>query len=145
MIVQRSAAGNGDTANRLFEAIKRHGLTVFARIDHAAAASDVGLSLAPEEVVVFGNPLAGTALMQEDRRIGLELPLRILLWEQGDGVFLAHGDPRDLVLGMRSNSTGRLWMQWPSCSLRLPLKRLVNRSALGARVVGALGLDREVS
>lgn len=97
MIVQRSATGYGDAKNRLLEAIKRRGLTIFARIDHAAAASDAGLSLPPEEVVVFGNPLAGTPLMQEDRRIGLELPLRVLLWEERDGVFLAYADPRDLI------------------------------------------------
>jgi len=80
----------------LLEAIERSGLTVFARIDHAAAAREVGLELAEEEVVLFGSPRAGTPLMQSDRRVGIELPLRMLVWREGEEVLLGHHDPRDL-------------------------------------------------
>src|SRR5205085_12495031 len=97
MIVQRSAFGSRQTVGRLSEAIERRGLTVFDRIDHAAAAREFGLELADEEVVVFGNPRAGTPLMQSDPRIGLELPLRILVWADVEGCLLGYRDPRELA------------------------------------------------
>jgi len=96
MIVSRSASGYAETMRSLLEAIERSGLTVFARIDHAAAAREVGLELAEEEVVLFGSPRAGTPLMQSDRRVGIELPLRMLVWREGEEVLLGHHDPRDL-------------------------------------------------
>jgi uncharacterized protein (DUF302 family) len=96
MIIKRSASGYAETLAALIEAIERRGLTVFARIDHAAAARALGLELGEEEVVLFGNPRSGTPLMQSDRRIGIELPLRMLLWREGDDVSLAHRDPREL-------------------------------------------------
>jgi uncharacterized protein (DUF302 family) len=97
VIVRRSASGYRDTVDRLSEAIERRGLTVFGRIDHAAAARELGLELADEEVVVFGNPRAGTPLMQSDPRIGIELPLRILVWADAEGVLLGYRDPRELT------------------------------------------------
>ena len=81
----------------MLAAIEQRGLTVFARIDHAAAAHEVGLELAEEQVVLFGNPRAGTPLMVSDRQIGIELPLRILVWRDGTSVSLAYSDPRDLA------------------------------------------------
>src|SRR6266576_2608842 len=96
MIVKRSASGYGETTRSLVEAIERRGLTVFARIDHAAAAGEVGLELEGEEVVLFGSPRSGTPLMRSDRRIGIELPLRMLVWQQGEDVLLAYHDPREL-------------------------------------------------
>jgi uncharacterized protein (DUF302 family) len=97
VIVTRSASDYGATVGRLLEAIGRRGLTVFGRIDHAAAAREAGLDLADEEVVVFGNPRAGTSLMQTDPRIGVELPLRIVVWADSDGVLLGYRDPRELA------------------------------------------------
>jgi uncharacterized protein (DUF302 family) len=96
MTVKRSAADYAATTRSLVAAIERRGLTVFARIDHAAAARQVGLELADEEVVLFGSPRSGTPLMQSDRRIGIELPLRILVWREGEDVLLAYRDPREL-------------------------------------------------
>jgi uncharacterized protein (DUF302 family) len=96
VIVTRSASGYAATAERLIEAIDDKGLTVFARIDHAAAAREAGMELAAEEVVLFGSPRAGTPLMQTDPRVGVELPLRILIWESGEGAMLGHRDPREL-------------------------------------------------
>jgi uncharacterized protein (DUF302 family) len=55
------------------------------------------MELAAEEVVLFGSPRAGTPLMQTDPRVGVELPLRILIWEDGVGALLGHGDPRELA------------------------------------------------
>jgi uncharacterized protein (DUF302 family) len=97
VIVKRSASGYRDTVDRLSEAIERRGLTVFCRIDHAAAARELDLELADEEVVVFGNPRAGTPLMRSDPRIGIELPLRMLVWADAEGVLLGYRDPRELA------------------------------------------------
>jgi uncharacterized protein (DUF302 family) len=97
VIVKRSASGHQKTVGRLSEAIERRGLTVFARIDHAGAARESGLELADEEVVAFGNPRTGTPLMRSDPRIGVELPLRILVWADAEGVWLGYRDPRELA------------------------------------------------
>jgi uncharacterized protein (DUF302 family) len=66
-------------------ALAAKGITVFARIDHAAGAASAGLSLRPTSVLIFGNPRAGTPLMQADQAIGLDLPLRILAWQDAEG------------------------------------------------------------
>jgi uncharacterized protein (DUF302 family) len=96
VIVTRSASGYVETMDALVKAIERRGLMVFARIDHAAGAREVGLELADEEVVIFGSARSGTPLMQSDRRIGIELPLRMLVWREADEVLLAYRDPREL-------------------------------------------------
>jgi uncharacterized protein (DUF302 family) len=97
LIVTQSASGYADTVASLLAAIEGRGLRVFARIDHAGAAREAGLELAEEEVVLFGNPISGTPLMQSDRRVGIELPLRILIWREGEEVLLAYSDPRELA------------------------------------------------
>ncbi|TMD55082.1 MAG: DUF302 domain-containing protein [Chloroflexi bacterium] len=97
VIVKPSAFGYAVTAARLDKALSKRGLTVFARIDHAAAARGVDLELPPEEVLIFGSPRAGTPLMQRDPRIGYELPLRILLWQEGELVLLGYRDPVELA------------------------------------------------
>ena len=81
----------------LIAAIEKRGLTVFARIDHAAGARDAGMELDEEEVVLFGSPRTGTPLMQDDRRIGIELPLRILVWRDAGQVMIGYRDPRELA------------------------------------------------
>jgi uncharacterized protein (DUF302 family) len=58
---------------------------VFAHVDHAAGAQKVGMSLRPTQVLIFGNPQAGTPLMQSRQTIGLDLPLRVLVWEDAAG------------------------------------------------------------
>jgi uncharacterized protein (DUF302 family) len=97
MIVTSSARSYAVTVTALVDGIERRGLTVLARIDHGAGARSVGMELGDEEVLLFGNPRSGTPLMQEDRRIGIELPLRMLVWREGDDVMLGHGDPRELA------------------------------------------------
>jgi uncharacterized protein (DUF302 family) len=96
VVVKRSTSSYHETAGRLVGAIERRGLTVFARIDHAAAAREARLELADEEVLLFGNPRAGTPLMQSDPRVGIELPLRLLVWADADGVLLGYRDPHEL-------------------------------------------------
>ena len=96
VILKRSVSGHPETTSSLVAAIERRGLTVFARVDHAAAAREAGLELDDEEVILFGNPRSGTPLMRSDRRIGIELPLRILVWREGDEVLVGYRDPREL-------------------------------------------------
>jgi len=96
MNIRRSAFGHTDTVTALIGAIEAGGLTVFARIDHAAGARAAGLTLADEEVLIFGNARAGTPLMATDARIGIELPLRILVWRDKEVVLVGYRDPREL-------------------------------------------------
>jgi uncharacterized protein (DUF302 family) len=71
---------------------------VFAHIDHAAAARTVGLPLRPTQVLIFGNPKAGTPLMQSQQTIGLDLSLRVLVWLDGEGkVWLTYRRLEDLA------------------------------------------------
>lgn len=83
-----------DTMDRLLAVLAKRNMTVFARIDHAAGAARAGLELRPTEVVIFGNPKGGTALMQDRRSAGIDLPLKALVWEDADGkVLLSYNDP----------------------------------------------------
>lgn len=87
-----------DTLTRLLKAIGAKGLTVFARVDHAAGAAGVGMSLRPTELVIFGNAKGGTPLMQQEQTIGIDLPLKALVWEGTDGqTWLSYNDPAWIV------------------------------------------------
>jgi uncharacterized protein (DUF302 family) len=83
-----------DTMNRLEAAVKAKGMTVFARIDHAAGATEAGLSLRPTELLIFGNAKGGTPLMQSVQTIGIDLPLKALVWQDESGkTWLSYNDP----------------------------------------------------
>jgi uncharacterized protein (DUF302 family) len=97
VIVTESSSGYASTVTALITAIEQRGLTVFARVDHAGGARAAGLELAGEELIVFGNPLGGTPLMQSDPRIGIELPLKMLVWSDGEQALLGYRDPRELL------------------------------------------------
>lgn len=86
LITERSNHPAKETADRLARKITGKGATVVARIDHAAAAAKVGLELRPTEVLIFGNPNVGTHLMQQEQLIGLELPAKVLVWEDDKNV-----------------------------------------------------------
>jgi uncharacterized protein (DUF302 family) len=87
-----------ETIDCLESEIKSRGLTVFARIDHAAGAKDVGMALRPTELLIFGNAKGGTPLMQACQTIGIDLPLKALAWEDADGkVWLSYNEPAWLV------------------------------------------------
>ena len=89
-----SSYGPKDTMNRLEAAVKAKGLTVFARIDHAAGATEVGLPLRPTELLIFGNAKGGTPLMQSMQTIGIDLPLKALVWQDAAGsTWLSYNDP----------------------------------------------------
>src|SRR5712671_5789381 len=90
----RSHFGPKETMDRLEAEIKARGMTVFARIDHAAGAAEVGLALRPTVLLIFGNAKAGTPLMQADQAIGIDLPLKALVTEDASGkVWLSYNDP----------------------------------------------------
>jgi uncharacterized protein (DUF302 family) len=79
---------------RLQAEIRAQGMTVFARIDHAAGAADVGLTLPPTELVIFGNARGGTPLMQSVQTVGIDLPLKALVWEDTAGTtWLSYNEP----------------------------------------------------
>lgn len=89
-----SSHGPKDTMNRLEAEVKAKGMTVFARIDHAAGAAAVGLSLRPTELLIFGNAKGGTPLMQSNPTVGIDLPLKALVWEDASGTtWLSYNDP----------------------------------------------------
>jgi uncharacterized protein (DUF302 family) len=90
----RSSYGPKETMDRLEAAVKAKGLTVFARIDHAAGATEVGLPLRPTELLIFGNAKGGTPLMQAAQTIGIDLPLKALVWQDASGsTWLSYNDP----------------------------------------------------
>ena len=90
----QSSFGPKDTMDRLEAAVQAKGMTVFARIDHAAGATAAGLSLRPTEVLIFGNAKGGTPLMKSVQTIGLELPLKALVWQDASGnTWLSYNDP----------------------------------------------------
>jgi uncharacterized protein (DUF302 family) len=94
----RSSHGPKETMDRLEAEVRTKGLTVFARIDHAAGAAGVGLSLRPTEVLIFGHAKAGTPLMQSGQTIGIDLPLKALVWQDATGItWLSYNDPQWLV------------------------------------------------
>ncbi|PFH04628.1 uncharacterized protein (DUF302 family) [Collimonas sp. PA-H2] len=85
-IESASAFTFSQTLERLTDAIAVSGMTLFARIDHQAAAAQVGLAMPPTTVLVYGNPQGGTPLMLEAPALALDLPLRVLVREDTDGV-----------------------------------------------------------
>jgi uncharacterized protein (DUF302 family) len=94
LITLRSNYAPKETMNRLETEVKAKGLTVFARIDHAAGAADVGLSLRPTDLLIFGNAKGGTPLMQSVQTIGIDLPLKMLIWQDEAGdTWLSYNDP----------------------------------------------------
>jgi uncharacterized protein (DUF302 family) len=98
LITLQSKYGPAETMSRLETAVKSKGLTIFARVDHAAGAREVGLTLRPTELLIFGNAKGGTPLMQSVQTIGIDLPLKVLVWEDSAGVtWLSYNDPHWLA------------------------------------------------
>jgi uncharacterized protein (DUF302 family) len=101
----QSSFGPKATMDRLDAEIRAKGLNVFARIDHAAGAAEVGLTLAPTELIIFGNARGGTPLMLSVQTVGIDLPLKILVWQDSaDKTWLSYNETR--WLARRHNVTG---------------------------------------
>ncbi len=89
-----STFGPKETMDRLEAEIHQKGMNVFARIDHAAGAANVGLALAPTELIIFGNPRGGTPLMQSVQTVGIDLPLKVLVWQDAaNKTWLSYNEP----------------------------------------------------
>ena len=94
LITLRSSHGPQETMTRLEAGVKAKGLTVFAHVDHAAGAAEVGLSLRPTDLLIFGNAKGGTPLMQAVQTVGIDLPLKALVWQvASDNTWLSYNDP----------------------------------------------------
>jgi uncharacterized protein (DUF302 family) len=90
----RSRFGPKETMDRLEAEIHAQGMTVFARIDHAAGAAEAGLTLAPTELIIFGNARGGTPLMKAAQTAGIDLPLKALVWQDASGkTSLSYNEP----------------------------------------------------
>ena len=107
LITIPSSFGPQETMSRLEAAIKAKGMTVFAHIDHAAGAEAVGLSLRLTALLIFGNAKGGTPLMQSVQTLGIDLPLKALVWQDASGkTWLSYNDPGWLAKrhGMNSDT-----------------------------------------
>ncbi len=94
LITIPSEFGAAETMNRLIAEVRAKGMTVFARIDHAAGATAAGLTLRPTELLIFGNPKGGTPPMQTAQTMGIDLPLKALVWQDEAGkTWLSYNDP----------------------------------------------------
>ena len=93
-----SKFGPKETMDRLAAAVTTRGISIMARIDHAAAAAAIGMELRPTEVLIYGNPRAGTPLMQAVQTVGIHLPLKALVWhDEGGTTRLAYNDSQWLA------------------------------------------------
>jgi uncharacterized protein (DUF302 family) len=94
LVVHASAHDPATTMQRLIEAVTTRGLNVIAHVDHAGAAAKAGLKLRPTDLLIFGNPKGGTPLMQAVQTMGIDLPLKALVWQDEAGkTWLGYNDP----------------------------------------------------
>jgi len=104
-VIQRSRYAFEDTVARLSAAIVASGSTLFLALDQQAAAAKAGLELRPTMLLVFGNPKGGTPLMDAFPPFALELPLKIVIWQDGEDVELSYVPAS--VAARRYNVTGK--------------------------------------
>jgi len=94
LITVRSNFSVDQTVTRLITGVTSKGMTIFAVVDHGDGAAIADMSLRPTQLVLFGNAKGGTPLMQENQIAGIDLPLKALAWEDGEGkVWLSYNDP----------------------------------------------------
>ncbi len=98
-IIKASAHSVQETMDRLEAIVQEKEFVVIARVDHAAAAASVEMDLAPNQVLVFGKPALGTPLMAKNPLIGIDLPIKVVVYEDADGkVWLAYAKPEVLIV-----------------------------------------------
>ncbi len=94
LVSLKSPYSQAETVNRLEGQVRQRNLAVVARVDHAGAAQRIGQALRPTEVMIFGNPQAGTPLMQCSQTVGIDLPVKALVWTDAGGqVWVGYNDP----------------------------------------------------
>ena len=90
----RSPYSERETMDRFVRVARNAGMNIFARIDHAAGARKVGRSLRPTEVLIFGNPKGGTPFLECGQTVGIDLPMKLLVWtDESDRVWIGYNDP----------------------------------------------------
>ena len=97
LITLRSSFGPEETMKRLEAEVHARGMPVFAHVDHAAGAAALGMPLRPTDLLIFGAAKGGTPLMQSVQTIGIDLPLKMIVWQEPDGVRVGYNDPEWLV------------------------------------------------
>jgi uncharacterized protein (DUF302 family) len=98
LVSVRSGFAAAETMARLEAAVRARGLTVFARIDHAAGAAEAGMALRPTDLLIFGNARGGTSLMQAVQTTGIDLPLKVLVWtDADDATWVSYNEPNWLA------------------------------------------------
>ena len=97
MITKTSPRSVDDTVSRMAELLEAKGVKLFAVIDHSGEAEAVGLALRNTKVVIFGNPIAGTPVMAAVPLAALDLPLKVLVWDDGGETKLAYTAPTELA------------------------------------------------
>jgi uncharacterized protein (DUF302 family) len=146
LVQKLSAHSVQTTMDSLENLVRNKGLTVFARIDHAAGAAEVGEEMLPTQLLMFGNPAIGTNLMTSQRTVGVDLPIKVLIWEDPTA---RSGSPTTIRPTWRSATTlaivMRSWRRWgarskASCPLpphprvcSNPPSRIQSRSREGAK------------
>jgi uncharacterized protein (DUF302 family) len=94
----RSSHGPAETMGRFKAEVEKRGMTVFARIDHAAGAESAGLTLRPTDLLIFGNAKGGTPLMAAVQTIAIDLPLKAIVWQDEAGdTWLSYNEPHWLA------------------------------------------------
>jgi uncharacterized protein (DUF302 family) len=93
VIAIKSPHAAKETTDRLEAVLKQKGMTIFARVDHAAGAAKIGRPLRPTELLVFGNPQGGTPFIECSQTVGIDLPLKALVWQDESGqVWIGYND-----------------------------------------------------
>ncbi len=106
LVVKQSPHSVSKTLDRLTAVMQKKGITIFARVNHAAGAKKAGMDMKPTELLIFGNPKLGTPLMLAKREIGVDLPLKALAWQDDGGkVWLGYTTPA--ALKARHGVSGR--------------------------------------
>lgn len=99
VVTLRSAYSVMQTVKQIEQRLADRGITLFAHIDFSGDAARAGLTLLPEQLLIFGNPRAGTRLMQVEPEIGLDLPLKVLVWEDDQGsTWMAYNAPEYIMV-----------------------------------------------
>jgi uncharacterized protein (DUF302 family) len=94
LITIQSSHDPDETMTKFESALTAKGMSVFAKVDHAAGAASVGMELRPTLLIMFGNPKGGTPLMQVAQTSGIDLPLKALIWQDASGAtWLSYNDP----------------------------------------------------
>ena len=96
LIVKQAQGSVAETVEKFKAAVEGAGAKVFAVVDHAKGAMSVGAEIPPATVVIFGNPKLGTPLIAANPQIGLDLPLKVLVWDEGGKTMIGYTDPMAL-------------------------------------------------